>query len=242
MRPLLMVLKVFLQQRELNEVRCHPAAHSSQPTPQASAALGGVYVVKPPARWCMPSPAPHAPLPPTHTRNTHARSLPPHPRPQVYSGGLGSYALLVMVAAFLMLHPSRRPPPTAQRFGGSGSRGGGERGGGASAARELEGGRGVLLVDFLRLYGRALNQQEVCGGRVGGWVGVSLWGGVEVQTRCAVHPHRGAKQYSHSPAHAVIPCVLPGGRELPQGRIFLQQALQGLFPGGWVSGWVGGWV
>jgi len=29
---------------------------------------------------------------------------------QVYSGGLGSYALLVMVAAFLQLHPSRQQP------------------------------------------------------------------------------------------------------------------------------------
>ncbi len=31
------------------------------------------------------------------------------PCSQVYSGGLGSYALLVMVAAFLQLHPLRAP-------------------------------------------------------------------------------------------------------------------------------------
>ena len=27
---------------------------------------------------------------------------------QVYTGGIGSFALLVMVASFLLLHPSRR--------------------------------------------------------------------------------------------------------------------------------------
>lgn len=120
--------------------------------------------------------------------------------PQVYSGGLGSYALLVMVAAFLQLHPSRAPagvqrscalycslvaalvapgqqrhclhsrqrlpagslspshsclnsiPPAASGYGYKGKRG---------AAEEIEGSLGVLLVDFLRLYGRALNNQEV---------------------------------------------------------------------------------
>ncbi|PRW59743.1 non-canonical poly(A) RNA polymerase PAPD5 [Chlorella sorokiniana] len=87
MRPLVMVLKVFLQQRELNEV---------------------------------------------------------------YSGGLGSYALLVMVAAFLQLHPSR--VQAGSGYGYKGKRG---------AAEEIEGSLGVLLVDFLRLYGRALNNQEV---------------------------------------------------------------------------------
>lgn len=35
--------------------------------------------------------------------------------PQVYSGGLGSYALLVMVAAFLQLHPSRAPAGAQRR-------------------------------------------------------------------------------------------------------------------------------
>ncbi|KAK9811253.1 hypothetical protein WJX72_000658 [[Myrmecia] bisecta] len=79
MKPLVMVLKVFLQQRELNEV---------------------------------------------------------------YSGGIGSYALLVMVAAFLMTHPSRK----ADYSGKPG---------------ELEASLGVLLVDFARLYGRALNMTDV---------------------------------------------------------------------------------
>ncbi|KAI7844721.1 hypothetical protein COHA_001808 [Chlorella ohadii] len=88
MRQLVMVLKVFLQQRELNEV---------------------------------------------------------------YSGGLGSYALLVMVAAFLQLHPSRAPAGSGRSYGGSK---------GKLAAEELEGSLGVLLVDFFRLYGRALNNQE----------------------------------------------------------------------------------
>ncbi|KAI3436347.1 hypothetical protein D9Q98_002400 [Chlorella vulgaris] len=91
MRPLVMVLKVFLQQRELNEV---------------------------------------------------------------YSGGLGSYALLVMVASFIQLHPSRQQPATTHRYGsGKDQR--------EESPGELEGSLGVLLLDFLRLFGRALNNVEV---------------------------------------------------------------------------------
>ncbi len=63
---------------------------------------------------------------------------------QVYQGGIGSYALLVMVAAFLLLHPSRGPA-------GSQSKG----------QPRLEGNLGVLLLDFMRLYGRSLNINEV---------------------------------------------------------------------------------
>ncbi|GAB4823273.1 hypothetical protein N2152v2_010319 [Parachlorella kessleri] len=95
MRPLVMVLKVFLQQRDLNEV---------------------------------------------------------------YSGGLGSYALLVMVAAFLQLHPSRQPSSQGgQRFSGAGGGSGGRQ----QAAAPLETNLGVLLVDFFRLYGRSLNNDQV---------------------------------------------------------------------------------
>ena len=64
--------------------------------------------------------------------------------PQVYQGGIGSYALLVMVAAFLLLHPSRR---TTGNLG--------------KERPPLEGNLGVLLLDFLRLYGRSLNVNEV---------------------------------------------------------------------------------
>lgn len=91
MRPLVMLLKVFLQQRQLNEVRQSVVINSS---------------------------------------NT--------PNIQVYSGGIGSYALMVLVAAFLQTHNSRWRS----------SRGG-------------EQCLGVLLVDLLRLYGRELNCQEV---------------------------------------------------------------------------------
>ena len=59
---------------------------------------------------------------------------------QVYQGGIGSYALLVMVAAFLLLHPSRTK---------------------TDRLSELEGNLGVLLLDFLRLYGRSLNVSDV---------------------------------------------------------------------------------
>ena len=61
---------------------------------------------------------------------------------QVYSGGIGSYALLVMVAAFLLLHPSRADAD-------------------GDGAAQLEGNLGVLLLDFLRLYGRSLNVGDV---------------------------------------------------------------------------------
>jgi non-canonical poly(A) RNA polymerase PAPD5/7 len=60
---------------------------------------------------------------------------------EVYSGGLGSYALLVMVASFLQTHPSRH---------GDGRRPG-----------TLEPNLGVLLLDFLRLYGRSLGHINV---------------------------------------------------------------------------------
>ena len=59
----------------------------------------------------------------------------------MYSGGIGSYALLVMVAAFLLLHPSRLEPDVAHEH--------------------AEANLGILLLDFFRLYGRSLNAAEV---------------------------------------------------------------------------------
>ncbi|KAL6766404.1 TRF4 [Auxenochlorella protothecoides x Auxenochlorella symbiontica] len=66
---------------------------------------------------------------------------------EVYAGGLGSYALLVLVAAFLQLHPSRQP---SRRFGK-----------GPSKPEDLEQNLGILLIDFFRLYGRTLNTYDV---------------------------------------------------------------------------------
>lgn len=57
---------------------------------------------------------------------------------EVYSGGIGSYALLVMIMAHLQMHPSRR-----------------------SNSADLEPNLGVLLVDFLDLYGREMNTRDV---------------------------------------------------------------------------------
>eukprot|EP00850_Spirogloea_muscicola_P022687 SM000307S11684 [mRNA] locus=s307:12735:17907:+ [translate_table: standard] len=62
---------------------------------------------------------------------------------EVYSGGLGSYALLVMLMAHLQLHPSRRSSDDL------------------SPARPLENNLGMLLVDFFELYGRNLNYRDV---------------------------------------------------------------------------------
>lgn len=63
---------------------------------------------------------------------------------QVYSGGIGSYALLVMVAAFLQAHVSRAPLSAHSR-----------------ATAGLDPCLGVLLLDFFRLYGRALHADYV---------------------------------------------------------------------------------
>ncbi|KAF6264754.1 hypothetical protein COO60DRAFT_19013 [Scenedesmus sp. NREL 46B-D3] len=77
---------------------------------------------------------------------------------EVYAGGLGSYSLIIMVAAFLQLHPSRRPAAAAA---GGGGRKRARSMGGADAAGALEANLGLLLVDFMRLFGRALNMSEV---------------------------------------------------------------------------------
>ena len=61
---------------------------------------------------------------------------------EVYSGGIGSYALLVMVAAFLQTHPSRTKIDGFK-------------------TRSLETNLGILLIDFFRLYGRLLNYSTV---------------------------------------------------------------------------------
>ena len=66
---------------------------------------------------------------------------------EVYTGGVGSYALLCMVMAHLQLHDSKE---TAYSWAGDG--------GGEAAA---EGCLGVLLIDFFELYGRRLNMEEV---------------------------------------------------------------------------------
>ncbi|KAG1674852.1 hypothetical protein FOA52_015240 [Chlamydomonas sp. UWO 241] len=94
LRPLVLVLKLFLQQRELNEV---------------------------------------------------------------YTGGIGSYALITLLIAFLQLHNSRRPAKGAQKKGRV-----------KPPASPLEPCLGVLLIDFFRLYGRVINTRTT---------GVSATGG-----------------------------------------------------------------
>ena len=61
----------------------------------------------------------------------------------MYKGGIGSYGLIVMVAAFLLLKPSRWVQGSSQ------------------AAAEQACNLGELLVDFFRLYGRTLNTTMV---------------------------------------------------------------------------------
>lgn len=69
---------------------------------------------------------------------------------EVYTGGLGSYALLVMVAAFLV---------DKQHSGGRG--GGRGRGGGGRGGAPPEACLGTLLLDCVDLYGRRLNAASV---------------------------------------------------------------------------------
>ena len=66
---------------------------------------------------------------------------------EVYSGGIGSYALLCMVMAHLQLHDTKA---TASAWAG-------ESGGKAAE----EGCLGALLIDFFELYGRRVNTDEV---------------------------------------------------------------------------------
>ena len=81
----------------------------------------------------------------------HQRSL-----NEVYSGGLGSHALLVMVLAFLGAHPSRRPRGTPSR-------------GAPPPPAPLEPNLGALLLDFCDLFGRRLDATAagVCAGAGG---------------------------------------------------------------------------
>jgi non-canonical poly(A) RNA polymerase PAPD5/7 len=62
---------------------------------------------------------------------------------EVYTGGVGSYTLIIMIVAFLQLHQSRRPLP---QQGSKRRRGGG----GGREAEPLEANLGLLLVDFMR--------------------------------------------------------------------------------------------
>ncbi|GHP03124.1 hypothetical protein PPROV_000187900 [Pycnococcus provasolii] len=66
---------------------------------------------------------------------------------EVYNGGVGSYALLSMVLGFLKTHPSRYRPAS---HGKGGSRA-------KTSYKEMETNLGILLVDFLCLYGRRLS-------------------------------------------------------------------------------------
>ena len=66
---------------------------------------------------------------------------------EVYSGGIGSYALLCMVMAHLQLHDTKA---TASAWAG-------ESGGKAAE----EGCLGALLIDFFELYGRRVDTDEV---------------------------------------------------------------------------------
>ncbi len=63
---------------------------------------------------------------------------------EVYTGGIGSYALITMVASFLQLHASRRAPISGSNGKSKG------KGGGKQVAAPLDFNLGILLTDFFR--------------------------------------------------------------------------------------------
>jgi non-canonical poly(A) RNA polymerase PAPD5/7 len=73
---------------------------------------------------------------------------------EVYTGGVGSYTLIIMIVAFLQLHQSRHPSheQQQQQEGGHKRRRNSSSNGnsGRPEAEPLEGNLGVLLLDFLR--------------------------------------------------------------------------------------------
>ena len=87
---------------------------------------------------------------------------------EVYSGGIGSYALIVMLIAFLQLHTSRRRGAAAAAAAAAEDKHKRGRGSTKAPASPLEPSLGVLLIDFFRLYGRVINMKNV---------GVSATGG-----------------------------------------------------------------
>ncbi|GIL46015.1 hypothetical protein Vafri_3108 [Volvox africanus] len=77
---------------------------------------------------------------------------------EVYTGGIGSYALVTLVAAFLQLHGSRKPKgpqPALPVYGTAGDAAL------PSCSGGVEPGLGTLLVDFFRFYGRVVNINDV---------------------------------------------------------------------------------
>jgi non-canonical poly(A) RNA polymerase PAPD5/7 len=72
---------------------------------------------------------------------------------EVWSGGVGSYTLIIMIAAFLQLHASRRPRTSKRGGGGSGGGGSGHkrsRRDHEGDAAPLDSNLGLLLVDMMR--------------------------------------------------------------------------------------------
>lgn len=84
---------------------------------------------------------------------------------EVYSGGIGSYALLVLVANFLQTHPCRCNAFVGGRGRTTDSSKDGKKdrtvGKWRSDAEPLESNLGCLLVDFFRFYGRTLQPASV---------------------------------------------------------------------------------
>lgn len=69
---------------------------------------------------------------------------------EVYQGGVGSYALIIMTTAFLQRHASRQPSNNSSSGARSQSSGSRKRARQQSTAAALDCNLGLLLVDFLR--------------------------------------------------------------------------------------------
>ena len=85
---------------------------------------------------------------------------------EVYTGGIGSYALITMIIAYLQLHPSRRV--AGGDATGVSMKPAAEGTPQHQRASRLEPSLGMLLVGFFQLYGSELNSEAVGVGCAGG--------------------------------------------------------------------------
>uniref|UniRef100_A0A2N9H0I2 polynucleotide adenylyltransferase n=1 Tax=Fagus sylvatica TaxID=28930 RepID=A0A2N9H0I2_FAGSY len=162
LRPLCLILKVFLQQRELNESieNIFRLSFVPLPLPILCAATTTIIIIvttttigttlaatvttttaklicppTPPSLPALPPLQPPPPLPPLCLHDMLMIFCAWQTTKNVYSGGIGSYALLAMLMAMLQSLPECQ----------------------TSSEQNL----GVLLVHFLDFYGRKLNTSDV---------------------------------------------------------------------------------
>lgn len=87
---------------------------------------------------------------------------------EVYTGGIGSYALITMIIAYLQLHPSRRAAAGNAAASGVRMKGAAPQTPQHQRAQRLEPSLGMLLLGFFQLYGSELEHTQAGVGCAGG--------------------------------------------------------------------------